>query len=113
MDVSAPFGLRYFGPADHWRQHLCRVFCVVVAGWLHAMGMAGLILLVASVFVIDEFHPFPGWWALMPITGSVLAMAAGEHSWANRNILSWRPAVLIGLISYPLYLWHWPILSFM
>jgi peptidoglycan/LPS O-acetylase OafA/YrhL len=83
------------------------------AGWQHAMGMAGLILLIASVFVIDEFHPFPGWWALMPITGSVLAMAAGEHSWANRNILSWRPAVLIGLISYPLYLWHWPILSFM
>ena len=82
------------------------------AGWQHAMGIAGLILLIASVFVIDQFHPFPGWWAMMPIAGTVLAIAAGEHCWANRNILSWQPAVLIGLISYPLYLWHWPILSF-
>jgi peptidoglycan/LPS O-acetylase OafA/YrhL len=65
--------------------------------WKQAMGMAGLILLIASVFVIDEFHPFPGWWAMMPIAGTVLAIAAGEHSWTNRKILSWPPAVLIGL----------------
>src|SRR5262249_43768319 len=39
-------------------------------------------------------------------------IAAGPDSWFNRNVLAQPVAVWVGLISYPLYLWHWPLLSF-
>ncbi|MFC7553710.1 hypothetical protein ACFQU7_17920 [Pseudoroseomonas wenyumeiae] len=58
------------------------------------------------------WHPFPGWAALLPVAGAVAVIAAGPGAWANRRLLSSRPAVFIGLISYPLYLWHWPLLSY-
>lgn len=81
--------------------------------WRHGIGVLGLALLLVSIFGIDQFHAFPGWWALLPTTGAMLVIVAGQTSWVNRYILSCKPAVFVGLISYPLYLWHWPILSFM
>lgn len=80
--------------------------------WRHGIGFLGLALLVVSVFGIDKFDAFPGWWALLPTSGAALVIAAGQSSWVNRYVLSCKPAVFVGLISYPLYLWHWPILSF-
>ena len=81
--------------------------------WRHGVGVLGLALLAVSVFGIDQFDAFPGWWAILPIIGAVLVIVAGQNSLVNRYILSSKPAVFVGLISYPLYLWHWPILSFM
>jgi peptidoglycan/LPS O-acetylase OafA/YrhL len=49
--------------------------------------------------------------ALLPTLGSALIIAGGKDAWLNRTVLSSRPMVWIGLISYPLYLWHWPLLS--
>lgn len=72
----------------------------------------GLLLLLASMTGINKSMPFPGWWALAPVSGALLLIAAGPHSWVNRQIFANKPMVFIGLISYPLYLWHWPILSF-
>ena len=49
-----------------------------------------------------------------PVTlGAALFIAAGPQAWPNRTLFSWRPVVYVGLISYPLYLWHWPPLSFL
>lgn len=56
--------------------------------------------------------PYPGWRAIIPVLGSTLLIAAGSSAAVNQQILSLRPFVGIGLISYPLYLWHWPLLSF-
>jgi peptidoglycan/LPS O-acetylase OafA/YrhL len=56
---------------------------------------------------------YPGWSAVAPTLGAALVIAAGPGAWANRTLLSTRLAVGVGLISYPLYLWHWPILSFL
>jgi hypothetical protein len=56
--------------------------------------------------------PFPGKWALLPVLGAIFMIAAGPHTWVNQKILSQPLLVGIGLISFPLYLWHWPILSF-
>ena len=56
---------------------------------------------------------YPGWKALAPTAGAVLVIAAGPTARSNRALLSIRPMVFIGLISYPLYLWHWPLLSFL
>jgi peptidoglycan/LPS O-acetylase OafA/YrhL len=81
--------------------------------WRHSIGFLGLALIVASVFGIDQSDAFPGWWALLPTIGAALVIVAGQTSLVNRYILSSKPAVFVGLISYPLYLWHWPILSFM
>jgi peptidoglycan/LPS O-acetylase OafA/YrhL len=56
---------------------------------------------------------YPGWPAMLPTAGAVLIVAAGPAAFANRTLLSLKALVFIGLISYPLYLWHWPILSFL
>jgi hypothetical protein len=55
---------------------------------------------------------FPGLWVLLPVGGTCFLLVSGDHAWVNRRILSLRPVVWVGLISYPLYLWHWPLLSF-
>jgi hypothetical protein len=49
---------------------------------------------------------------LLPVAGTVFLLVAGDRAWINRQLLSLRPVVWVGLISYPLYLWHWPLLSF-
>lgn len=78
----------------------------------NVVGIAGLGMLAGSIFGISALDPFPGWVALLPTVGTALVIFAGPLAWANRTILSWRPMVFVGLISYPLYLWHWPLLSF-
>jgi hypothetical protein len=70
---------------------------------------AGLALIVIAVAVLNVHRAFPGWWALLPVAGSALLLSA-PASWINRTLLGWPPMVWIGLISYPLYLWHWPLL---
>ena len=71
---------------------------------------AGLIAM--AVVVVRAEKAFPGWWALMPTVGACLLIAAGPQTWVNKNVLSQRVLVRLGLISFPLYLWHWPLLSF-
>jgi peptidoglycan/LPS O-acetylase OafA/YrhL len=73
----------------------------------------GVMLLAIAFIKIDKGRPFPGTWAILPIVGSFLLIFAGPTAWFNRYVLSNRLLVWIGLISFPLYLWHWPILSFM
>ena len=75
-------------------------------------AVAGLALIAVALVRLDRAAVFPGWKALIPVAGATLLIAAGSHAWINRRLLSHRAAVSIGLISYPLYLWHWPLLSF-
>ena len=75
-------------------------------------SVVGLTLIAYPILFYDNGHPFPGWRAVMPTLGAVLTIAAGAEAWCNRRILSQRGMVFVGLISYPLYLWHWPLLSF-
>ncbi|WP_162501568.1 acyltransferase family protein [Methylobacterium crusticola] len=72
----------------------------------------GILLIIAALVSFDESAPYPGWRALLPTAGACLLIAAGPNAWFNRRILAHPVCVGIGLISYPLYLWHWPILSF-
>lgn len=81
--------------------------------WLqNMMSVLGMVLLVAAITCLSNALLFPGWWALPPTLGAFLIIAAGPQAWPNRRILSNRVLVWFGLISYPLYLWHWPLLSF-
>ena len=78
----------------------------------NVQSVFGAALIVAGVLVISKERHFPGWWALLPTMGAVLIISAGQHAWLNRAVLSNRVLVWFGLISFPLYLWHWPLLSF-
>lgn len=75
-------------------------------------SLLGAALIVAGLACINEQRAFPGWWALLPTLGAALLIAAGGGAWFNRVVLARRPLVWIGLISFPLYLWHWPLLVF-
>jgi peptidoglycan/LPS O-acetylase OafA/YrhL len=77
--------------------------------WWSCLGIA---LIAVSCIVLNKGRAFPGYWALLPSIGAVLLIFAGSQAWVNRNILSNRLLVWFGLISFPLYLWHWPLLSF-
>jgi peptidoglycan/LPS O-acetylase OafA/YrhL len=74
-----------------------------------ACAGAGLLLILAGLG-FTRAEAFPGWWALLPVVGSCLIIEAGPGAWLNREILARPTLVCIGLFSYPLYLWHWPLL---
>ena len=67
----------------------------------------GLIMILAAIA-----YSHPGIRSVLPTAGAALVIAAGPRTFFNRWLLSNRVAVYIGLISYPLYLWHWPLLAY-
>ena len=77
-----------------------------------AISIIGLSLFIIGVVLLSKSSLFPGWWGLLPTLGGAFLIFAGPNAWVNRNILSNRILVWFGLISFPLYLWHWPLLSF-
>ena len=78
-----------------------------------AAPFAGLLLILASILTFTKDFWFPGWWALMPTLGALLVIAGNPASIVSRHVLSNRILVWFGKISFPLYLWHWVLLSFL
>ena len=104
-----------------------RFFELMLGGWLgiylqqprsigraKALGCAaaGYLLIGQSLVLLDGDQPFPGLNALWPCLGAALLIYAGAGSW-RPALLSSRPMVFIGLISYSLYLWHWPLIAYL
>lgn len=83
------------------------------SGFCNIQSFLGILLIGIAIFVVNKHREFPGWWALLPTVGTYLIISAGPKAWFNRIVLSHRTMVWFGLISYPLYLYHWPILSFL
>jgi len=75
-------------------------------------SLCGSALVVSSAFMLEPSAWFPGWRAVLPVAGAALILAAGPQALVNRALLSRPWMVWLGLVSYPLYLWHWPLLSF-
>lgn len=73
----------------------------------NVQSVLGFVLLGAGFLFINRERLFPSWWALLPTCGAFLIISAGPQAWLNKTFLSNRWAVWLGLISYPLYLWHW------
>jgi peptidoglycan/LPS O-acetylase OafA/YrhL len=88
----------------HFPRHLLRLQHWTVS----LLGM----LLIGGATLVTPFALFPGWWAVPPVFGSALVIVEGPSTAVNK-VLASSPAVAIGLISYPLYLWHWPLLVLM
>ncbi|MDR3528045.1 MAG: acyltransferase family protein [Rhizomicrobium sp.] len=75
------------------------------------LAAAGLALIAYSALTLSAASAFPGLGAVLPCLGAVLLIAAGADNTVSRA-LSWKPIVFLGLISYSLYLWHWPVWVF-
>ena len=78
----------------------------------HMLSLSGLVAIIASCWLFDNTILFPGYWALIPVLGATALIAAGPQGLVNAQLLSRRLMIQIGLISFPLYLWHWPVLRF-
>lgn len=76
------------------------------------LSCLGLALIAFSIVFFNSGMIFPGSKALLPTLGTAMVIAAGPEAIVNKRLLSLKLMVFIGLISYPLYLWHWPLLSF-
>lgn len=111
--------------------------CELLLGGLLALGVfprvgsrplremaatVGLLLLLFSFLLLNGAVPFPGFAALAPCGGTALLIWSGQavernstalptSTWVAR-VLGTRPFVFVGLISYSLYLWHWPVIVF-
>lgn len=87
----------------------------------HALSAAGLAGIVAGLVLITNDTPFPGPMGLLPVLGAAALILAGQGLPAGQTaalpvanrLLALRPVVAVGLISYALYLWHWPIFVFL
>jgi peptidoglycan/LPS O-acetylase OafA/YrhL len=85
--------------------------------WKEAVAVSGIVLIALGVFGVSKQDAFPGWRALLPCLGAALVIYAGQAREFNSRFgverwLGSRPLVFVGLISYSLYLWHWPALVF-
>ncbi len=106
---------------------LCRFWELMVGGFVasleakngggrnrftcNLLSVTGAAFLFCSLAFVKDKSAFPGWLALLPTLGAAFVIAGGAESLLGR-CLSHRGVVWIGLISYPLYLWHWPLISF-
>jgi peptidoglycan/LPS O-acetylase OafA/YrhL len=77
-----------------------------------SLSLVGLVLCVVSFVVLKPSLGFPGAWAVLPVLGAICLISAGYENRINRHVLGSPVAVQIGKISYALYLWHWPLISF-
>lgn len=75
------------------------------------LWVAALAALLGAIAFMRSGVDFPGWKAAIPVlaTAVLLHIGASGRTWTG-GLMSWRPLVLVGLISYSLYLWHWPLL---
>jgi peptidoglycan/LPS O-acetylase OafA/YrhL len=101
--VGAALAMRWRG----WRGQRDRL----QAGTRSVLSGLGVLLCLGSCVGMTAQLAFPGGWAVLPVLGAAALIAAGPDAWINRWLS--RPAVVwVGKISYALYLWHWPLLSF-
>ncbi|MFW0769997.1 acyltransferase family protein [Arthrobacter koreensis] len=78
----------------------------VAAGWI------GLAAMLSGGFILDVQGQFPGYVALWPLVAAALIILAGqtESPFGADRLLTWKPLIRLGDMSYALYLWHWPVL---
>lgn len=69
------------------------------------------VAIISAVFLLKPTISFPGFWALIPVVSAIILILTARTSWFNQTVLMNPAAIWFGLISFPLYLWHWPIIS--
>jgi peptidoglycan/LPS O-acetylase OafA/YrhL len=103
LAVGALIAIREAGKNGRWN---------AIGPWLaNLLSILALASLAIPIFFYTRSTPFPGLAASLPVAGAALLVIT-PGSWFNRTILSSRPMVFVGLVSYSWYLLHWPLLSF-
>ena len=111
-----PAGSFYLVPFRAWELGLGALLAVgalpkprrSAAELLSALGLG---MIVGAMLLFDQTTPFPGFAAALPCVGAVLFLHATQGTpTVTAKVMSLRPTVFVGLISYSLYLWHWPVL---
>ncbi len=109
----------YLAPFRAWELGLGACLALIAPHARHvsrhaeAFSWLGLALIAASVAAFSWQTPFPGLHALVPAVGAALVIWSGSGAGTHASrLLSAQPLVFTGLISYSLYLWHWPLLVF-
>jgi len=80
--------------------------------WQNVAIALAIIVFIGFVLKWDPAWVFPGYWAIVPVAFAAFCIVIGGR-WPGASLLASRPMVAIGLISYPLYLWHWPLISYL
>jgi peptidoglycan/LPS O-acetylase OafA/YrhL len=116
VDSTAAF---FFAPLRAWELLIGTVlsqrYVPTIKGTAgrNAASCVGLLLILVPAFLYTPLTVFPGPTALLPCVGAALIIAAGETGLPMVNrLLTLKPVVFIGAISYSLYLWHWPLVAF-
>lgn len=109
----------YLLPTRAWELGVGAVVALTQGYWSRTskgaaslLSLAGLLTIVVCILSYDKSVSFPGLWALPPVVGTALVIAYGRTGTFTANLLSWRPMVGIGLLSYSAYLWHQPLFAF-
>ncbi|RUX09892.1 acyltransferase, partial [Mesorhizobium sp. M7A.F.Ca.CA.002.14.1.2] len=130
LTSAAPAWAFYFSPLRAWEFAAGGLATLVPMAllqhriWLRpALGWLGLALIATAYRLLSEDLPFPGWYALLPVAGTVLVLLSGgcgeqtngrtdRHVLGPATALSLPPLQWIGTLSYSLYLWHWPVIVY-
>lgn len=114
-----PSGNYYLPHTRAWELLLGSIIALGVipkpkASLVEATAALGAVLLIAPMFYLNSKSVFPAWNALPTCVGTAMIILAGQQSMtAVGRTLALKPVVAIGLISYSLYLIHWPVLAFL
>ena len=117
---NAPVATFYLLPTRGWELLVGSLLAVGLVPLFRSRAVAeiaaafGIALILFAVFTFDHDTPFPGLNALAPCIGAALLIQSGRNGFipAIGRALSSTPLRFVGLISYSLYLWHWPIIVF-
>ena len=116
MDKSAVF---YLLPTRAWELLIGSLLAIVTLPRiqnivvLNVIAALGLLLMVYSIFGFTRETPFPSGYAALPAFGAALVIYTGGAGTTLVNqFFAIRPIVFVGLISYSLYLWHWPLIVY-
>lgn len=113
---NAPNANFYLAPARVWE-----LFSGAICAFLldrreqagkDMLGLTGLVMILAGIFLFDKHTPFPSAYALLPVMGTCMVILWGSSGTLTARLLSLSPFVGIGMISYSAYLWHQPVFAF-
>jgi peptidoglycan/LPS O-acetylase OafA/YrhL len=76
-----------------------------------AIGVCALLAIALALWRFNPRTPYPGYFSLVPVIGAA-ALLGTSGTFVHRYVLSTWPVVFVGLISYPLYLWHFPLMAY-